>query len=782
MRRIWIWLFWAAILGAQVVPDHYIVELAGEPAGKERRLQIQAGQQRVRAALAQLNAEVLAETSTVANTLAVRIPDRRASELSRVPGVLRVHPVYEVKLHLDRALPLGGVPDAWRQIGGMDKAGLGVKIGIVDTGIDTGHPAFQDSALVVPQGFPKFGQEADQEQANNKIIVARTYENMLGRTTGATPRDEMGHGTAVAMAAAGGTNEGPLGPITGVAPKAYLGNYKVFTGDRGSSRTDVVLKAIDDAVADGMDVINLSLGSALAPRPADSISAQAVERAFAAGVLVVTSAGNSGPEPNTMNSYATAQSAIAVGASWSDRTFGTPVQVADGPAHVGYPGNGPNPAEPVTAPLRDVADLDQDGLACRAFPRDSLQGRIALILRGECFFEDKLNNAERAGAVAAIVFTHDGPIVPMGVGSATLPATMISNADGLDLKKRLAENPDLKATVYFKLGPVPVNAGRVASFSSRGPNADDGVKPDLVAVGTYFYTATQKWNSSGELYHATGYTIEDGTSFSAPLVSGAAAVLKAARPGLTPQQYRSLLISTASPFPPEAEQVLPVQRVGAGRLNLAAALEGAVGASPTAISFGAAGGTLDASREITITNLGAAADTFSIAVAQIGGGPAATTSLNTVQLAPGASQRVTVRLGGSGLEAGEYQGFLRVRGTGASPEARIPYWYAVRSGVPAYLAVLQKRESAAPDSLLRGAIYVRVTDGSGVTVRDVQPTATVAAGGGEVTGIVSVDDEIPGVWAVSVRLGPAAGRNEFEIQAGEIKKTVVVQGTTSSQP
>ncbi len=791
MPRIWGWLLLsAAWAGAQVVPDIFIVELAGEPAavaaakvakGKreasaERRAQVQAEQRLMRARLAERGVQVLEAVDTVANALVVRAAESDVASLATIPGVARVHRVYQVRLLLDRALPLSAVPEAWDRIGGMDRAGEGVKIGIIDTGIDHEHPGFQDPSLKAPEGFPKVGREEHLRFTNNKIIVARTYESMLGSPNG-TPRDDMGHGTAVAMAAAGVTNRGPLAEITGVAPKAWLGNYKVFTADSEATRTDVILKAIDDAVADGMDVINLSLGTMLAPRPQDSISALAVERAFAAGVLVVTAAGNDGPDPFTINSYATAPSAIAVGAAGSDRIFATAVMLEGGGVYAAVPSNGTNPADPVTAALADVARFDENGLACDELPAGSLEGRIALILRGTCFFEDKLNHAQKAGAVAAIVYTDDRPVAIMSVGSATLPAVMISNEDGLTIKKRLNDEPDLKATVNFRPGPVPSDANRVASFSSRGPNPDEAVKPDLVAVGSYLYSATQKGNPEGEMYDETGYSAESGTSFASPLVAGAAAVLKAARPGLEPRQYRSLLINTATLFPPDAELPTPVQRAGAGRLNLSAALDGTVAAYPTSLSFGSGSGTFEATRQLTITNLGGEPDTFTISVRRRGEGPDPWLSQNTIELAPGASRSITVSLAGNALEPGEYQGFLAIRGTRTASESRVPYWYAVPSGTPAYLTVLNARTQGSAGASMRRAIYFRVTDITGVPVLNLKPEVTVAAGGGEVTEVASVDSEYPGAYAVSVRLGPEAGRNEFRIQVGELRRSVVIQGS-----
>jgi len=799
MNRFCVWVLCVAVLAAQPVPDLFIVELAGEPlatftaavkgrreAAADRRARIQAEQQSVREALAQVNAEVLGAMDTVANALIVRIADAQADQLRSIPAVARVHRVYEVKLYLDHALPLMAVPDGWLRIGGMEQAGLGVKIGIIDTGIDQEHPAFQDSSLPVPPGYPMAGKAADLAFTNNKIIVGRTYEDLLGAGGDANPRDAMGHGTAVAMAAAGVPTQAPLALITGVAPKAYLGNYKVFAGDRETTRSDVILKAIDDAVADGMNVINLSVGSPLAPRPADSISAQAVERAAAAGVIVVTAAGNEGPDPNTINSYATAASAIGVGASWNDRSFAPGSVTLEGVLpYAARPAAGLSRSEPITAPLLDVSQLDQDGLACNSFPEGSLSGRIAFILRGTCLFEDKLNNAQQAGAVAAVLYTHaQNPELDFSwsAGAATLPATMLSYADGLDVKKRLAGNSELSATLNFTTAALPVNSNRVASFSSRGPNPDDAIKPDLLGVGTYIYTATQRGNAFGEMYDESGFTTESGTSFAAPLVAGAAAVLKAARPGLTNAQYRSLLINSASPFRLDAGQLTPVQRAGAGRLNLDAGLKSTVAAYPTSVSFGIGGGTIDRKRRLTISNLDAADDTFTISVVPAGDRPAPFVASNTVQLAPGASETLDISFTGADLGPGEYQGILRIQGTRTDLETRVPYWYAVPSGVPAYLTVLSSRDSGLPGSLLREAFCFRVTDASGIPVLDVQPNVTAASGGGEVVRVASIDEQVPGAYAVNVRLGMEASRNAFQIRVGELERTVTILGTNALQP
>src|SRR5262249_39863943 len=162
--------------------------------------------------------------------------------------------------------------------------------------------------------------------------------------------------------------------------------------------------------------------------------------------------------------------------------------------------------------------LDGSGQACGSLPPASLAGGIAFILRGVCTFEIKLNNARAAGAVGALVYNNvAGDPVTMGVGAATLPAEMIGNAHGIALRHRIV--PGFAVTLSFDLQPFYTDPARLASFSAIGPNVDYGIKPDLMAVGQNVYTAAETIDPKGALYDPSGYTIQSGTSFSAPLAA-----------------------------------------------------------------------------------------------------------------------------------------------------------------------------------------------------------------------------------------------------------------------
>ncbi len=777
------------ILAQGAVPNQYIVEMEGDPvavhlarqapragirgaAANQRRAQIHEQQRPVRASLEAAQAQILDSLDTVANAFIVSIPDEKAASLAGIPGVLHVHPVRRFRLSLDHALPLHHVPEAWQQVG-IGNAGAGMKIGVIDTGIDVDHPGFQDPSLTVPSGFPRVNASSDLAFTNNKVIVARSYAALFESPDPDTSaRDHVGHGTATSMAAAGVANTGPLAAISGVAPKAWLGSYKVF-GSPGvnDSATDAsIIKAIEDAVNDGMDVINLSLGTLEASRIEDDIEVQALERAAQLGVIVVVVAGNDGPDPNTISSPGTSPSAITVGAAKNDRIFSATATITGGLPVNAVPGSGANSPTPITAPLGSVAALDQTGLACLALPTGSLQGRIALILRGQCNFSVKLDNAQHAGAVAALVVVDADQKDPftMGVGTATLPASMVGNADGVQIGQQLAQDPSLTATLSFTLGPLTVGTEGLVGFSSQGPSVDLGVKPDLIAVGINFYTATQKSDSKGEMFDPSGFTITQGTSFSGPLVAGAAALLKAAKPGLSNAQYRSLLINAASPASGTAQQT------GAGILNMAASLNATVTAAPASLSFQVGDGNPNLSRSLTITNMSASSTVFELAAIPRLGSPIPSLSVSSIRMDPSVSAPVGVSFSASALAPGQYEGYIRVSDTSTGAEAHIPYWYAVPSSTPAHITILNASQGGVIAQSGQNAVLFRVTDAAGIAVTNIQPVVTVVSGASTLNSVNSRDSIIPGAFGINLRLGTRRGTSVVRIQAGDIVTDVPV--------
>ncbi|MCC6364875.1 MAG: S8 family serine peptidase [Bryobacterales bacterium] len=764
-------------LSAEIVPGRYIVQLSEAPlsatdakplrarSAAERQIRAAAIRQEhtaLRSLLASRNARVRGEADTVLNALFVEAAD--ASQLRTLPGVVRVAPVRLFRAMLDHAIPLLKLPDAWEKVGGIKQAGLGVKIGIIDTGIDNFHAGFQDMDLSVPDGFPKVSSEDNRKFTNNKVIVARSYD-------GSTARDNFGHGTGVAMAAAGVMHLGARGNMSGTAPKAWLGNYRASEGKQGTFPEDYVIQALDDAVKDGMDVVNLSLGAPGVEPSADGVFSEAIANAAQAGVIVVGAAGNSGPELATVSDVGSNPDVIAVGATQNDRIPASPAVVIPPSTRLtAAPASNSVDADAVEGPVADVSAVDGVGTACAALPADSLAGKVALIQRGDCLFSDKFANAAAAGAIAAVIFNNQSSParVGMDVGSETLKGVMISRADGFTVKDALAAAPETKIRLIFSLN-LPVDPNVITGYSSKGPSPDLLLKPDLLAVGDMI-TAL---NGAAEGDPSTSlYVYEEGTSLSSPLVAGAAAVVKAARPNLTAAQYRSFLINTASVFP--AGDTPPgVMQSGAGLLNLSAAVSSVVAFSPTSVSFGELVNQPRIVREVRVTNLGPSADLFRLSLRSSSD---RMPGLSDTQIAldAGASQTIKLAWNDPTPPAGAYQGFVEVAAdSGAS--ARLPYWLAVRDTVPKQIALLQPPASGNPGA--SKLVLVRVVDQSGLSLVAPAPTVTAASGGGSVIGVSLLGEPYTGVYGVRVRLGDAGGVNVFQIQAGDVRAEVRIDGS-----
>jgi minor extracellular serine protease Vpr len=759
------------LCAAEVVPGRYFVELSGPPASAGGgRAQVSSEQAGVRRMLAGRRVRVLNSVDTVANVLTVDVADDEASSLALLPGVKRVEQVRELKLTLDRAVQIHQILPVWDALGGTSKAGEGVRIAILDSGIDSQQPGFRDVGFLAPDGFPRMSREEDRRLTNNKVIVVRVYEGPL-----VSGEDQFGHGTAVAMAAAGVTSDSPVGALTGVAPRAWIGCYKVTRSDTGSIYEDSVLQALNDAMNDGMNVINMSFGAPGLKHAEDSVLSQALLRTIRSGITVVQSAGNEGPDPMTVDGNSSLGEMIAVGANDNDRARVSPSVSLENQTGLMDTEPGQNSAAPgpppVTATIVDVQKLDPTGLACGPLPAESLTGRIALIERGTCPFEDKLNNAQAAGAAAAIVYAPpDRPTewALMQTGGATLPSAFILYSSAQRIRLWLADGDQQKATIRFY--QVPLNPGHVSDYSSRGPSVDIGIKPDLTATGTPLITATQSVNPFGELYASSGWLQLSGTSFSAPLISGAAALLKQARPGLSEADYRSLLINSTDALPGAS-----VQTAGAGRLNVLSAVRSTIVAAPVSLSFGAGGSTVEMAKDVTLKNLGGSADNYTLSIESADAvKPEPRTQSMSVEA--GGSAAVTVTLKGVDLPAGAYQGFIVVRGETAPVSARIPYFYEVKGASPAKVSV-----AAAPSAPQAGTNFLvlfRVFDAGNVPLTSVTPEVVAVEGGGSVVSVQRAPDQYPDMWYAELKTGPIGGViNLFQFKAGDVVYQWAVQST-----
>ncbi len=292
------------------------------------RSQIAAERQRVVQRLQALGGiEVQGNTEFILNSVIVRVSPDQYAAVGSISGVKKVYVSRPRHMTLDGAANLHNAQAMWAIAGGSAKAGAGIKIGIVDSGIDITKPMFIDSSLTLPAGYPK----GESSLTNTKVIVARNFLNLLPYQAVQTAVDEEGHGTFVAACAAGRQVPAPLGTISGMAPGAFLGSYKVFgtPGINDYTTSAAVVSAIDAAVADGMDIVNLSLGSLDHQPAAEDPEVAAIARATAAGVLVVVSAGNDGNDPYSINNPANAPDALTVGGATNEHMFTSLMHVLD---------------------------------------------------------------------------------------------------------------------------------------------------------------------------------------------------------------------------------------------------------------------------------------------------------------------------------------------------------------------------------------------------------------------------------------------------------------------
>jgi minor extracellular serine protease Vpr len=807
MRLVVILTALAISASAQIIPGKYVVELQTEPMGAmarnraagadalNRRATIGAEQKSARALIEGRGGRVLGSMRNVINAVAVDIPEERAAELQAMPGVKKVFPVGIVKMNLDHALPLHKVPQAWAQIGGMSKAGLGVKIAILDTGITPGHAAFQDPSLVVPAGYPIVSGPENKAVVNNKIIVARNYANYYQLTQPDSAIDFVGHGTATADCAAGMPATGPYTTVTGVAPKAFIGVYKITPLNSGGASTAVIVAALDDAVGDGMDVINLSFGSPV--EFYSSLQNYVLDRVTRLGIVTVLSAGNSGSFPDTIGDGADNPSVISVGATNNDREFAGSVAATGITSIVATAGAYGTPNKPVTTTMTDMATVDPKNLGCGgALPANSLKGVIALTqTTSGCFFETILNNAANAGAVGVIFYNapagspRSGTYTPL---TATLPSVYVSNTDAGTLRTLIPTATPV--TVTFEGVPTPNDPHVLASFSSRGPTDFSDLKPDISATGTFVYMAAESVDPTGELYSSTGYTQADGTSFSSPIVAGAAAVLKGARPGLTMDQYRSLLINSTDPLILSSGNPEKLQRTGAGVLNLKTAMSSTVTAFPTSLSFGTGGNNLSSYDLLTITNVGTQVETFTVSAIPYDTAPAPSFSTDgsnvylgkpgsaklSVPLSPGRSQVIYVNWAANRLATGEYQGQIMARGELTGSTALVPYWYAYPDGKPQYLSTLGVPTQANAGTAI--GLYFKVTDSTGTAVdpTTLSITSSVVSGGGKLQGPFLSTSYVNWIYLIAT-LSTTPGTNVFTYTVkGFSPITYTIQGVKPS--
>jgi len=551
------------------------------------------------------------------NGVSLRMPGDVASRIRSLPEVLSVVPNRRYSLSLTRSNELMNAPVAWQFAGGQEFAGQGIKIGIIDTGIDHTHVMFDDVGFELPEGYPL----GDVDFTNNKVIVARVLTINGDLPEDSTARDRHGHGTHVASCAAGNSNTlSPLGLISGVAPRAYLGNYKVFTGE--FTTLEQVVAALEACVEDGMDVVNLSLGSEAYINTVLDPEAIAVRNAIRAGVVVVAAAGNSGrpemigspgqiPEVITVGSLANSHNGTSSGTFdiammnvySDDRPIVTDEQVVLGPDPKFF-------SRPLLGRFQIVdADNidggryggDAGGDVCRDLPAGSAQDKWVLVQRGTCNFTEKINRVQKAGGWGALIYNRDGaeegpdepPRNDLSVEGTEIPSYFVSRNTGLIIKNALAGAGAVEVE-FYTAAPTErdLKPFELSSFSSVGPSLDYGVKPEIAAIGQGSYAATQNdWPGEYEIsffentsFDLSGFSFGSGTSFSSPRIAGVAALIKQANPAWKPEDIKSAIVTSAERLPSLVP--LSVMERGGGHVDTARAMSLPLIATPATISWG----------------------------------------------------------------------------------------------------------------------------------------------------------------------------------------------------
>ena len=538
--------------------------------------------------------KVTQDLEVILNAVAMVVPADQVGSLDTLPNVDAVYPDELLQLDTDNSPQFIGAPTVWSQLGGQESSGEGVIVGVLDTGIWPEHPSFSDpdpsgkpyaAPAPAPSGNPRactFSGGANPGAAftcNNKLIGANvflaTYRAVLGRLPDeyTSARDDDGHGTHTSSTAAGNAGVAASifgvsrGIVSGMAPRAHVIMYKVC-GASGCFSSDSAA-AVQQAILDGVDVINFSISGGANPY-SDPVE-QAFLNAYAAGVFVAASAGNSGPATDTTDHRGPWVTTVA--ASTQSRAFENTVTLTgDGGASLTLTGasitNGVGPA-PVMIPPTDVQ-------CDNPFAAGSAAGKVVVCRRGNTGRAQKGFNVLQGGAVGMILYNQAANVTDLETDNHYLPATHIQFSQGTQLLSFIGAHTNVQATLTAGK-KVAAQGDVMASFSSRGgPGQSLGVsKPDITAPGVQILAGASPQHLNppagvalgpqGELFQAIA-----GTSMSSPHIAGSAALLKALHPDWTPGQIKSALMTTAWTQVVKEDGTTPADPFdfGSGRVNL----------------------------------------------------------------------------------------------------------------------------------------------------------------------------------------------------------------------
>ncbi len=737
------------ISAAAIDPDRQVsvvIEMEGEPVAvveaeegrslsKTERTDVKkdlkAAQDAIRGDITQRGGKIRAQMQSAYNGIQAIVPAAELDDVAALPGVVAVHPVVTHELDNAVSVPFLGVPSVWQSTG---YTGEDVKVAIIDTGIDYTHAGFGGPGTVeayekaaaasdAPADPKLFGPSAPRVKGGIDLVgddydAGGTGDALIPKPDN-NPLDCEGHGSHVAGTTGGSgvttdgkTYTGPYDETTpsvdfrvgpGVAPEADLYAVRVFGCD-GS--TDVTIQAIDWAVDNGMDVINMSLGSSFGR--GDDPSAVAAANAVGAGVVVVASAGNSGPSPYLTGSPGSGDGVIAVSAVDSTASFPGATLTVGGKTVQAINANG--------AALDDVGQLTvvrltddpataaNEALGCAAsdYTRAGItQGgrQIAVVERGTCARAAKPIFGQQAGAEAVVMVNSTNDLPPYeGVITenpddgtpyeVTIPFFGVRSSDGAAFTSG--------AAVTVQAAQIANPAFRdYASFSSSGPRSgDSSISPDVAAPGVSI--------SSVAVGTGGDASVLSGTSMAAPHVAGVAALTVQAHPTWDTERISAAIVSTADP---DGVARINPTRGGVGLVDTAQAVRTTVTATgdsfrtdsgrvrEAALSFGfdESSSTLGGTKKVTVRNDGKKSVTFTVSTQASPQSVKAkvTTSTKKVTVKPGRTEsvRVTVSAPASSvpgsLSADDQFSFAEISGdvvfTAPGSTLRVPYLLVPRS-------------------------------------------------------------------------------------------------------
>lgn len=524
------------------------------------------------------DARVIGAVQLIANTVFVEMNASDLPKLQQDRAVTRISQTGNYERALTETTPyIGG-----ETLHGLGVTGKGVRIAVLDSGIDYTHrslggagtaqayAAAWGTSLTDPRNTTTDGLFPTSKVIGGYDFVGDQWGSGAPLAPDPDPIDSPdettagGHGTHVADIIAG---------VNGVAPDARLYAVKVCSSVSSSCSGIALMQGMEFAVdpngdgdpSDHADIINLSLGSNYGQPFDDDLSA-AVDRATKLGTLTVASAGNGSDKPFVTGSPAAAVTALSVAQTAVPSGLVDLMRIvspAVTPAQRGavHQNWSIRPSNAITAPVTYTAS---NTLGCAPFAPGSLAGRIALVDRGDCTFSDKIRNIEAGGAVAGIIGLVDTSAPFNGAFSPgadiAIPGYMINQADANAIRSG--------ATVTFDPANAASLAGSMVTSSSRGPMFQDlRIKPEIGAPGA----SVSARSGTGTLNQPFG-----GTSGAAPMISGAAALLKQLYPTLAPQRLKQLLITTAdndigapsSPASAWPDSLAPITRIGGGEVRV----------------------------------------------------------------------------------------------------------------------------------------------------------------------------------------------------------------------